>query len=485
MRRGKVVVALLLLIGFRLGAALPSTIVWEVRPGVGSNSNGGGFDSAETGVGTDYSQQNSAQYNFTDLATASTTTVTSASHSFVTADVGNIIHISAGTGYTTGWYEITSVSGGAATLDRSPGAMGLSGGTWFEGGALLTLQQMNTNAVAGNSAWVKATATISQSATESINFTSPSANEYTQVAGYTSTRGDGGQVTVTAASGVNGPVIAWAVTGMFANFIINCNAQTNAKGFDLTAVGAMGMNILSENCSSSYGLQFGADGEKCIRCTVTGTATGLEGSFFISSTGTNALCVQCVAYANAVPGFVQTESNFTCLQCISANNTGATTDGFQLIVTTGSFVLLDSVAYGNGRDGLRFTGTGAGTATVTNTVFYGNTGYGVNYSTTGLNAAGSAGINYNAYGGNTSGARNGGVLAGGNDVTLSSDPFVAGASENFALSAGGILAIGTAGYPGALAVGGTGFQPIGALVPQNATSICLGRVISSLCTPAP
>src|SRR5207244_11903180 len=57
-------------------------------------------------------------------------------HNFVAADVGNLIQITAGTGYTTGFYKIVSVASNAATLDRAPGAVGLTGGTWWEGGAL-------------------------------------------------------------------------------------------------------------------------------------------------------------------------------------------------------------------------------------------------------------------------------------------------------------------------------------------------------------
>lgn len=71
----------------------------------------------------------------TDLASAdgdaNPAVVTSASHTFVAADVGHYIHVSAGTGWTVGWYAIASVAAGAATLDGPVGADGaLTGGTW-------------------------------------------------------------------------------------------------------------------------------------------------------------------------------------------------------------------------------------------------------------------------------------------------------------------------------------------------------------------
>src|SRR4051794_28898639 len=103
--------------------SLSAATVWEVRPGAtgASANNGGGFVAGATG--TDYSQQNSPQYNAADLsgtnANTATPAVTSASHSFVGADVGNLIHITAGTNWTAGFYQIVSVAAGAATLDRA------------------------------------------------------------------------------------------------------------------------------------------------------------------------------------------------------------------------------------------------------------------------------------------------------------------------------------------------------------------------------
>src|SRR5438105_2455552 len=103
--------------------AISASFVWEVRT-TGADTNGGGFKTGATG--TDFSQQDAAQASGADLAVDATTNtkITSATHNFVAADVGNLIQISAGTGYTTGFYEIVSVASNAATLDRSPAAVG-------------------------------------------------------------------------------------------------------------------------------------------------------------------------------------------------------------------------------------------------------------------------------------------------------------------------------------------------------------------------
>lgn len=70
----------------------------------------------------------------TDLASANGTTspctVTSA-YSFGSGDVGRVLNVTAGTNWTVNRYQITSVSGGAAILNKACGtSASLSGGTW-------------------------------------------------------------------------------------------------------------------------------------------------------------------------------------------------------------------------------------------------------------------------------------------------------------------------------------------------------------------
>ena len=48
--------------------ALSASTVWEVRPATGSDNNGGGFVTGASG--TDYSQQGTAQYALTAIASA-------------------------------------------------------------------------------------------------------------------------------------------------------------------------------------------------------------------------------------------------------------------------------------------------------------------------------------------------------------------------------------------------------------------------------
>ena len=154
---------------FPLGAlATGSRMAWELRASAtAGNLNGGGFNSGNATPGTDYSQQDAAQDSGTDLASADGIPasggciITSATHDFVDADEGNIIHITeTGTGFTVGWYEIVSTATNAATLDRACGADGaLTGGDWYLGGAMSLGSTLDDDffevILAGNKIWVK------------------------------------------------------------------------------------------------------------------------------------------------------------------------------------------------------------------------------------------------------------------------------------------------------------------------------------------
>src|SRR3990167_10472711 len=119
-------------------AAISASAVFEFRSTATANMvNGGGFVTGASG--TDYSLQDAAQLTATDLAcTTPSTTVTSATGGFTSATIGNIIHITAGTNFTTGWYEITGFTdANTLVLDRTPSpTLSGSGGTFYIGGAL-------------------------------------------------------------------------------------------------------------------------------------------------------------------------------------------------------------------------------------------------------------------------------------------------------------------------------------------------------------
>lgn len=89
--------------------------IWECRQNA-SDSNGGGFNPANVNM--------DATLTATSGNTASPV-VSTANYTFVAGDVGCWIFIKSGTNWIPGWYQIASVSAGAATLTASVGSASL------------------------------------------------------------------------------------------------------------------------------------------------------------------------------------------------------------------------------------------------------------------------------------------------------------------------------------------------------------------------
>lgn len=139
-------------------------VIWEVRNGGSDTANGGGFDPGRTaGMYTDGAATS---------ATGNSPVFTSA-YSFVTADEGAWIYIASGTNWQPGWYQIASVSGGAATLKA---AVGEAYYACDYGGTATTLNPVYVSTVAGCSR--NGTGTLS-GATWSIDYSQQDGSELT------------------------------------------------------------------------------------------------------------------------------------------------------------------------------------------------------------------------------------------------------------------------------------------------------------------
>jgi hypothetical protein len=449
--------------------ALSTATVWEVRPTVGADTNGGGFVAGASG--TDFSQQNTAQYSFTDLAVDSVTNtiVSSASHNFVAADVGNLINISAGGSWTLGFYQIVSVAANKATLDRSPAATSTTGGTYAVGGALNTISKAYGAAALQNTVYVKATGNYTVSAT--LTLTGENPTPFTFI-GYTTTRGDGGHATWTTAT--NSTPLLTAGGSNPANFLFQNFTFTNTAGTKA--------EVLSGGASSqAFLISF----RKCVFDGVKSASTAYVGGTFFNlpelsfdsceikncsshgvacSPGTS--FVACIIHDNTSDGIHVTAvgSGFNnCheiyLERTVLYNNGAKginiAEALPLVGNAVAIFLVNSAILNSVSDGVFITAQ-TGNPIYANLFFMNaiidsNGGFGVN------NAALSLGAfrDYNsAWRANTSGDVNGtGVVKGSGDITLTADPFTNRASLDFTLNstAGGGLSCRAAGFPSSLA----------------------------------
>lgn len=232
-------------------AAISSAVEWEIRA-AGSTTNGGGFKAGA--AGTDYSQQDSAQESYTTLAmTAATTTLTcGGADTFDANIVGNIIYISGGTNFVTGWYEVTArASGTSITIDRDATSGGNgSSGTGNMGGALFwndTWNDASNTLTGGQKIHVKADAT--HTLTGGISFsTGGSGSAVLKVIGYNTTREDDptGTSRPLIAAGAN----AFRFNGRYTNIYNLRVTTTDTVGFEISGQ-SLAQNVHSNNSSGS------------------------------------------------------------------------------------------------------------------------------------------------------------------------------------------------------------------------------------------
>lgn len=438
---------------------LSASVVWEVRPSSGSDNNGGGFDNSVGSPGTDYSQQNSAQIVYSDLVIGATNTqLTSAGNPFGSADVGNIIQVTGGSGFTTGFYTVTSVSGTTATMDRAVGTANSTGGTGNLGGALASLGKLFTSSsgttipVQGNVVWITGTLTI----TSTINVTKASSGNFERIVieGYSSSRGDGGKATITTAT--NSTVI-FTLGGLgieLRNLSLTTTAGTKAAGI-----------IANSSSGNNAGEQI------TIRdCTINGFTIGIDdynGGYLFplvihnttiencSSQGVyiGNVCVMigCYIYNNTSDGVALVSfGQLVAINCVSSSNGGC---GFndQGTDDNRTVILKQCVIYNNTSDGVKLNQNANVQSLVSiNGIYYNNGGYGINGPGVETAAAPFTQLLQlnNAFGANSSGARNTGVPSDTSDISLSANPFNNAGSGDFSLNstAGGGAACNGAGW---------------------------------------
>jgi len=178
--------------------AISADCVWELRSTATSDMvNGGGFVTGASG--TDYSLQDAAQESGIDGETKNAvyTRLYSATDNFnIAAYVGNIIHITVGTNFTVGWYEITAVGsdgdGDYLDLDRACASANSNNATYYIGGALSLNSTLDDDFIEqltpGNIVYIKAGTYSLKEHMSSINDGTISAP--ITIEGYFSTRGD-------------------------------------------------------------------------------------------------------------------------------------------------------------------------------------------------------------------------------------------------------------------------------------------------------
>jgi hypothetical protein len=420
--------------------ALSAATVWEVRPATGSNNNGGGFVAGASG--TDRSQQDSAQITYTDLVIDATTNtkLTSSAHAFTSAEVGNIINITGGTGFTTGRYQVVSVAAGVATMDRAVGTTSSTGGTGNLGGAVASLA--GAPFVAGNTIYIKGTLTVTAATTLSISAT-VSVGPIT-FNGYSTARDDGTRATWTTATNSVNLLEFTACQGyVFKNIEMSSTAGTPGDALHAKTSNNSG-GIVIDNCLI-HGWNRGIQGDFITDWAFTSLVIARTRiyscvSHGVLNTGATVL-LGCYIHDNGGDGIRVSNAGgprgITLLwRCVVKSNTGKGLNDLQdaqlNAATSAAFsLIIECDILNNGSDNVKVSrSSNPAGLVIYNSIIDAAGGYGANSDQVGFGMMLLGAIAWRA---NTTADTNN-IAKSASDVTLTGDPFTARASDDFTLN---------------------------------------------------
>jgi hypothetical protein len=423
--------------------AFSATTEWDVQTG-GSDANGGGFDTASTG--TDRSLSTTAFQAYTDIVIDATTNtkITSAAFPFGSTSPGNIINITAGTGFTVQRVQIVSVLAGVATCDKAVGTTSSTGGTGNLGGCLLTLATVMTLVAQGNKIHVKAgTYTL----TTPVVIPNGGTTGITLI-GYNAAHNDGGTkplvTTATNSTALFSISLGWIV---FRNVSLSNTAGIRFRGIQSTGSfpSLLVQTCLFDGFSIAIAVNNEAGGQVAdmgISQTEIKNSTGdaitmnyrthLHGNYIHDNTG------------NGITWGGSGQLNATH-NVFARNATGISAN------SGGYGCMVNNAFYKNTANGINTNGTSGWN--LTNNIFYGNTTNGIANATLFIQ------LN-NAFGSNGTNRTNSTTLSIQGDVTLTADPFTSSTVFTLNTTSGGGAACAGAGYPG-VSPAGTGGMDIG------------------------
>lgn len=459
--------------------SLSTSTQWEIRAGGGSDANGGGFFNRVPGTSVDYTQQATAQLSLSDLASANSTTLTSATGGFAAAMAGNLLQITAGTNFTPGFYEVvTFTNANTVVLDRNPtSGAAASGGVGSLGGALATLAKAFSGNRAGNTFWVQKGAGV-HGLTAPANPPGGGSALPTCVIGYNAARGDGDAVpdysncpTIQAQAGFP---TSGATSGVFAlttsfvffrNLILDAN-NLASRGFTFNGGSYARLDNVKAINWTGRGFELNNVG-RARRCTAALGVAGATAAFYANGNGgAGQTFAECVAIGNPCPGFYIDGPAFELIDSFSIGNTGATGHGILAAATSQGSLIRGNTVAGNAGDGFNFTGYNLDFSSFARNIFANNAGMGIrsaggaNYLSVQIDA------DYNAFYNNAAGAR-AYVPAGPHDVVPTADPFVNASGGNYALNSNN---------PGGAQVRGLGAPAAVFGLPGTANAVSPGAV---------
>jgi len=347
-------------------------------------NNGGGFNSAASG--SDYSQQNAAQYALSGLTSSGAGNVVLCATA--SADmVGNVFKCTGGTNFTVGWFEITSVSVGVSfTCSTNAAGTAVTTGVGASGtgniGGSLSLNSSSDSTwfaqtQAGNMVWIKNGSFTLGQAVSAFN---GGTQAPIVIAGYNTSRGDNptgsnrptianGANTLTTGTNVWLKNIIFTGTGVgivslgASGLAVNCKFSNNSTTAARSCLTVNGANTTIWNCEviSYRGIAISQGSSAHVEgCYIHDSDIGIKNSGAVASVYINNIISDNVTAAIQISSADTAVTTVWNCTLYGAENKRGT--GISLATGTTLFRVLNSIVYG-------FT-TGISHADTTQTVSY-------------------------------------------------------------------------------------------------------------------
>jgi hypothetical protein len=436
-----------------------------------SNSLGCGIAASLSSItfGVDYSQQDAFRYTGNFVVQSNTANIVGSGITINRSWVGNIINltsISAGSAIS-GYYNIVSIGGTVASLDRSAGTAG-SASTGYVGGCFLSPGKAAGLCVLGNKMYIKSgiygiattVANVSGGTISTIGGRTGTQYYGNQVIeGYSSLRGDKiNPPTIKAGVGITScNIITLASQGqVFDNIIIDGSSNTSIYGMRDTSNPASGTYLLRSkvsNCTIGIGM-------------INQAWTSIHlCEFDNNSANSVSQGIQNISYSSFKNGGPISSAYLSMNNCLLSNNTS------HAVSLPSVTSIINCTFYNNVGNGIWFENNGGVfRQVVLNNIFVNNQQFGISANVVPIS---SFVIENNYFYNNTSGSIN--QISGSyfsSNRNLTGDPFVDAANGNFALNsiAGAGLSVKNSfniyGWPGYLNTSSS--QDVGAV--QNINS---------------
>lgn len=430
----------------------------------------------------DYSQQTSAKTTYTDLVIDGTTNTdaTSAAAPFGKQQLGNIVNITSGTGFTVQRVQLVSIpSGVIGRFDKSLGTLSSTGGNGKLGGAIgstSAITALTQSLVAGNKVFLKGTFTLTATTTVTASAKGDTTSGRISVEGFATYPGQrDGRPTITSAT--NSVALFTLNDNDYWEFIhlsVTHSAATRGNGFigsTSTSTPLYWFDCICDGClsfmtASNFSV-FYIDVCEVKNCTSSTAAIVAPGVIVVHG---------CDIHDNTGDGIRTTSGTTSSINIFGTifdtNAIGLNDVSTALTITT---IINDCTFVDNSSDGVKFAAMGSNTRTlhIDNNVFYNNGGYGIDNLDTQIETEATIrSYRNNAFGSNSSGPVTG-LTTGHGAITLTADPFTNKASRDFSPNntAGGGAALRAAASPTTFPGGTTtSYRDVGAVQHQDSGS---------------